>query len=390
MTPAARAAAAIGILDEIGRGNAAEKVLTTWGRRSRFAGSGDRAAIRDIVFDVLRRRRSYGWLGGGDEGRRLILGRARHQGIEPASIFTGDHHAPAPLSEAERSGGRPLDNAPDAVRLDVQDWTLPLLRNALGETTEASLSAFRDRAEVFLRVNSLKTDRDAAIQALASESIAARHYPLSETALIVTEGARRIARSASYLDGLVELQDAASQAVSDAVALWAAGTEVLDFCAGGGGKSLALAGAGAVRVVAHDADPGRMRDLPERAKRAGAQIEIETAPHGRFPVVLCDAPCSGSGAWRRQPEAKWSITPQRLQDLTGTQDAILDAAQRYVSQDGILAYATCSLFLEENENRGSAFLERNTRWQSVLTRRIGPLDGGDGFFLECFERKVRD
>ena len=192
--------------------------------------------------------------------------------------------------------------------------------------------------------------------------------------------------SAAFRDGEVELQDAASQAVSDVLIKELDGGTVLDFCAGGGGKALALAAGGASAVTAHDIDPGRMKDLPNRAERAGVNITITDTPKGPFDAVLCDAPCSGSGAWRRQPEAKWALTPEALTGLTKTQDAILDQAMVHVAPDGCLAYATCSLLTVENNERADAFLARHAGWKETTRMRLTPLNGGDGFFIAIFRR----
>ena len=203
MTPEARVAAAIDILDAALDGASAEQTLTTWGRKHRFAGSGDRAAIRDHVFDALRRLRSSEWSGGGRSGRRVMIGLLRNRGLDPETVFTGSGHAPALLSEEERETPPPLDDAPAAVRQDVQDWVLPRLEASLGAKTPAVLTALRDRAPVVLRINAARTDRDAAAAMLAADGIDTRPHALSGTALEVTGNARRVQLSAPYRDGLV-------------------------------------------------------------------------------------------------------------------------------------------------------------------------------------------
>ena len=386
MTPEARIAAAIDILDTIRRGDAAERVLTTWARGNRFAGSGDRAAIRDLVFDATRRRRSLAWLGGGETGRALMLGRLRADGNDPSVVFTGEGYAPAPLDDRERGAGQPLDTAPDPVRYDCPDWLWPRLVDSLGDAVRSTLTILQSRAPVFLRANLARTTRDKALDLLAAENITARSHPLAETALEVTDGARKIQNAQPYRSGLVELQDAASQAVVARLTRHIQGADVLDYCAGGGGKALAIAALGAASVTAHDSDPARMKDLPARAARAGASIAIDATPTGTFDLVLCDAPCSGSGAWRRQPEAKWRLTPERLTSLNATQDGILDAATTRVCSGGILAYATCSILAEENRDRADAFLTRHHGWTEIDRLTLSPLDGGDGFFLAVFRK----
>ncbi|MBT8416713.1 MAG: RsmB/NOP family class I SAM-dependent RNA methyltransferase, partial [Silicimonas sp.] len=215
MTPAARIAAAIDILDHVLEGASVEGSLIAWARRSRFAGSGDRAAVRDLVFDAMRRQRSLAWLGGAMTGRGLMIGTLRAGGVDPAAMFTGAGYAPPVLSASEETARPTLDDAPEAVRLDCPDWLWTILKADHGDRAEAILDALRQRAPVFLRVNSSKTDRGEAIDLLAKDGIAARPGPLSATALIVEGHPRRIEASAAYRDGSVELQDAASQAVVD-------------------------------------------------------------------------------------------------------------------------------------------------------------------------------
>ncbi|MBN2905250.1 MAG: RsmB/NOP family class I SAM-dependent RNA methyltransferase [Rhodobacteraceae bacterium] len=389
MTPAARIAAAIGILDACLAGAAAEKLLTTWARQNRYAGSGDRAAIRDHVYDALRCRRSYAALGGAQTGRGLMLGllRATDQPVEP--LFTGDGYGPAPLNAEERAPWPTLDALPPEVACDCPAALADVLRDSLGAQFVPVMGALRHRAPVFLRVNTQRISRDAAAEALAEAGIATRPSPLSPTALQVTENPRRVQQSRPYLDGLVEMQDAASQAVADMMPV-APGARVLDYCAGGGGKTLALAGRVQARFHAHDADAGRMRDLPARAGRAGVAVRLlegdALAGAGPFDLVLCDVPCSGSGAWRRSPEAKWRTTPDDLARLCAIQAAILTRAAALVAEDGALGYATCSLIEAENGAQIQAFLAQTPGWVLEAERRLSPLEGGDGFYAAVLRR----
>jgi len=180
------------------------------------------------------------------------------------------------------------------------------------------------------------------------------------------------------LSGLVELQDASSQAVVECLDI-KANSRILDYCAGGGGKTLALACFGP--VDAHDAAPARMRDLPERAARAGASVRIVDQPKGPYDLILIDAPCSGSGSWRRDPMGKWALTAARLSDLCQIQAEILDKAALLLAPQAVLAYATCSLLSVENDLQIRDFLARHPRFQLSQTRRFNPMSGGDGFFL---------
>lgn len=389
MTPAARFQAAIEILDAAAKAPSTEQVLTGWARRSRFAGSKDRAAIRDILFDVLRKRRSCAALGGGEEGRALVLGYCRQSGLDPASVFTGCGHAPPPLTENERRAGDTPTPGSGAA-LDCPEWLMPRLHDALGARTEEILNCLRHRAPVFVRANLARSSRAQVQAALAEEGIATRPHALSPSALEVTEGARRVRLSECYISGLVELQDAASQAVADLVQLQP-GETLLDYCAGGGGKSLAVAARVAGRYLLHDVRPERMRDAPARAARAGTPVELLSASGvaacAPVPVVLVDAPCSGSGAWRRSPDGKWRLTEERLAELCRVQDQVLDRAAILVSPaGGRLVYATCSLLSEENAERVKAFIDRNVGWSCETQVTLTPLDGGDGFFCAILRR----
>ncbi len=382
MTPGARAQAAIEVLDRILGGEASEKALTHWGRTSRYAGSGDRAAVRDLVFDALRCRRSFAALGGGDTGRGLILGGMRAKDLPVEDIFHGGTHAPVPTVAAE--DGR-LPQGWEV--LDIPDWLGPVVTASLGESTAAVLTTLQTRAPVFLRVNLARRNRATAIAALAAQGVVAEPHPLASSALVVTSGARRIQTSAAYLDGVVELQDAASQAVVEALPL-VPSMRVLDHCAGGGGKTLAIAARLPVDIYAHDAVPRRMADLTVRAARAGVKVRLTEIPedHAPYDLVLTDVPCSGSGSWRRDPDGKWRLSPARLDELISLQAQILTRAAAMVAPKGRLAYVTCSLLAVENDDQVAAFCSDNPGWTVEKRMQFTPLDGGDGFFLAILAR----
>ncbi|HKL04369.1 MAG TPA: RsmB/NOP family class I SAM-dependent RNA methyltransferase [Roseovarius sp.] len=387
MTPAARVQAAIELLDDIATGTPAERALTGWARRSRFAGSKDRAAVRDHVFQALRCWRSYACLGGAATGRGLMLGALRDQGLDPTEVFTGQGHAPKPLSEDEaKAGAAPVS---EVDRLDLPEWQVPLFRDALGPEADAAAMALRQRAPVVLRVNMRLNTVPQAIEKLKECGVLAEPVAGVGTALHVIDGARRVAQSQAYQSGLVELQDGSSQAAMNALDL-PSGAKVLDYCAGGGGKVLALAARIEGHWFAHDADPARMADLAPRATRAGVRVVQvlgdQVAAHGPYDLVLCDAPCSGSGTWRRAPDAKWRLTPERLAELCDIQAGILDQAQALVAPGGRLAYATCSLFRAENEAQSDSFVARHDGWHETDRRRWPVSAVGDGFYLSVFAR----
>lgn len=385
MTPGARVAAAIEVLDDMAGGLAAEQALTRWARRSRFAGSKDRAAIRDHVFDVLRTRKTAAYYGGSDTARALMIGLLHHQRADIESLFDAQGHAPSPLSEAEANFPDPPTDP--QILWNLPDWVIPLFQTSLGDGAVAAALALQSRAPITLRVNLAKITRAEAQEMLREQGIETTDNPLANSALTVNQGARQIRNSAAYSEGYVELQDAASQAV---VAALPRGGKVLDYCTGGGGKALALAMDTSRQVFAHDIDTSRMADLPTRTARAAAgMVQVVTddlSTHAPYDVVLCDAPCSGSGAWRRAAEGKWTLTPDRLQSLTQIQDDILDKAAALTAPNGILAYATCSVFKSENEDRVDAFLARKPGWQAVFSHRYAVDDHGDGFFTAHLTR----
>ena len=385
MTPAARIDAATHILDRVLTGTPAEAALIGWARASRFAGSGDRAAIRDLVFEALRRRDSLAALGGALTGRGLMLGLIRARNEDPALVFTGEGHAPAPLTPAELASGDP---AQAATLPDLPAWIWPDWQAALGDAALPLAHAMRARAPVWLRVNPRRATVEAARTALAAEGIETAPHDTLPTALQVTAGERRIAGSSAYRDGMVELQDLSPQLACAALPL-AKGARVLDFCAGGGGKSLALAAREDLRLTAHDAAPARMSDLPERARRAGVRVALSPPEKlgAAYDLVVTDVPCSGSGTWRRTPDAKWRLTRATLDDLRRTQAQILSDVAPLVRPGGRIAYMTCSLLDAENGDQVGRFLGEHPDFRREMSQTWSPETASDGFFLALLRRE---
>lgn len=385
MTPAARVAAAIEILNDMSEGRAAEQALTRWARQSRFAGSKDRAAVRDHVFDVLRLKETVAALGEGTSGRALMLGLLRYHNLDPSDFFTGQGYGPVPLSDAEQNCA--VDHATAAALWNLPAWIVPEFERSLGPDADATAEQLKRRGPVTLRANLKKSDLTTAIQELAKDGVVALANPVSPTALTLTEGARRVKNATAYQTGLVELQDAASQAVVDALP---AAVTCLDYCAGGGGKALAMAAQPGRTVYAHDSDPARMKDISPRAMRAGVAIDELATEQLRarmpFDLVLCDAPCSGSGAWRRAPEAKWHFDKDRLEELLAVQQEILNDASHLIAEGGCLVYATCSLLKVENEDQIEAFLAAHPAWRCVYQKRWPLSANCDGFFTAHLTR----
>jgi 16S rRNA (cytosine967-C5)-methyltransferase len=384
MTPAARVSAAIEIVDNWLGGKSLEAALLAWSRRSRFAGSKDRSAIRDLVFDAARRKRSYAALGGSETGRGILLGALRASDTDVASIFNGSRYAPDPVLSGE--AGRPP--SPGAEACDMPDWLWRRLEADLGQGAETTAMALRDRAPVFLRVNLRSSGVEDAKESLEKENIEVRAVAGVPTALEVTSGARYLRQCRAYLDGRVELQDAASQDVVADLPL-KDGMRVLDFCAGGGGKSLAMAALWDLDLTLHDTAPERMQDAVRRGQRAGIEFrctdEADLADVEPFDLVLCDAPCSGSGTWRRAPDAKWRLTPERLTELNHVQVSVLQQAKPHVKRGGYLVYVTCSILASENQNLISDFLNQNSDVQPLASRTWPVGSAGDGFFSQFMQ-----
>ena len=379
MTPAARVTAAIEILDAVLDGARAETALTRWGRANRYAGSKDRAAIRDHVFDALRQRDSaLGHAGGARTGRSLMRGILHNQGVDLDIIFSDARFAPVPLSSDERCF-ETLES--DWGNCDIPEWLWPHWCHSLGDQAIAIAQVIQQRAPVFLRVNLLKATVDEACASLSDAGYDVSAHPDVPTALCVSGRTAGLQTIEAYLDGLIELQDAHSQASVTLLDPRQNGP-ILDYCAGGGGKSLALAAWLGGAVHAHDVNPRRMVDLPARAKRANAQISTRAkdqfAPE--YGVVFCDAPCSGSGSWRRDPEGKWALTQDQLDALISTQRDILSDAATLVAPDGRLVYATCSVLSCENQDQIDWFMAQNPTWQIETQKQLFPSAQGDGFF----------
>ena len=389
MQPAARLSAAIEILDTYLSGHSAEKALTNWARRSRFAGSKDRAAIRDIVFDCLRKRKSYAACAGSETGRGLVYAYAQtgRELSEVEALFSGDGHAPAPLTASERGRFGATDVQSWEARHNMPLWLKPDLEASLGQELEPVCTAMADRAPVFLRVNLRKASVVDVQEELSSLGVLSQPHSLASSVLEVIENPRKVASSAAYLEGRVELQDAASQAICEGLPK---SQRMLDFCAGGGGKVLAYGARQDALLFAHDANIARLRDLPVRAMRGGINVNIlseqeckETAP---FDLVLCDVPCSGSGSWRRAPEGKWSLDDAKLADLLDTQQQIMKTAASLLSPAGTLVYVTCSILMRENNNQIQEFIKRSSDLSVHHQRQFLPQDGGDGFYVAHLTR----
>lgn len=424
MRDGGRLSAAIQVLTDIEANRRPVRLaLKAWGDSARYAGAKDRAFVSGLVLDVLRRRRSLAWRMGEESPRALALGALGLLWDWPlqriAEAAADEPHGPGPLSDAERSAleaPRALDEAPAPVRGDYPDWLDAELARAFGDDRVAEAEALAFRAPVDLRANRLKTGPGKTLKAL--EPLPVRMTGVLPEALRIEapradERAAAVEAMPAFVKGWVEVQDLGSQ-IAAACAGDVKGQQVLDLCAGGGGKTLALAAAmeNTGQIYAYDSDARRLTDTIRRAERAGVrnlQVRSPVKPDalkgldGRMDVVFVDAPCSGTGSWRRHPDTKWRLSPQALERRTADQDAVLDLAVNYVKPGGRIVYVTCSVLPAEDEDRVAAFLERRPEFapfpatdDPLLARWLTPQGylrltpktaSTDGFFVAVLARR---
>ncbi|MFD2237158.1 RsmB/NOP family class I SAM-dependent RNA methyltransferase [Aureimonas populi] len=425
-----RIAAAVEVIEDMdARRRPVADALKDWGLAHRFAGSGDRAAIGNLVYDVLRRRRSLGWRMGAEDAASLVFGTLLDGGRDAGGLageLEGDRFAPAlpPEERIERFLTADVEWAPAAVQADVPDWLVEPLRAALGEEWIEEARAFSARPPLDMRANRLKSSREAVLAALAP--FGAAPTPIAPQGLRIPpiEGEGRhpnVQVEGAFQTGLFEIQDEGSQIAAELCGA-RPGEAVLDYCAGAGGKTLALAAAmgGEGAVHAFDSDRQRLAPIWERLNRAGAaNVTVHSPRDDLSPLadamdrVVVDAPCTGAGTWRRRPDAKWRLGEKQLLRRQEEQDNVLDAACRFVRPGGHLFYVTCSLLRAENAERVEAFLARHTGFALLDARLLwadrfpqaGPRylaeeigegavltltprrTGTDGFFFAALERR---
>ncbi len=383
MTPAARLSAAIDVFADIeARRRPAADALKDWGLSHRFAGSGDRAAIAGLVYDALRRKASAAWLMGEATARAVLIGMLRRErGLatgEVAALCSGARFAPAPLTDAEKAAldADTLAAAPAHVRGDYPEWLDPYLARVFGDERAAEGEALGSRAPLDLRVNTLIAAREDVLPRLAHLGAEPARWSPAGLRIHLAADAKSPAIHAEpvYLKGQIEVQDEGSQ-LAASFAQARPGEQVIDLCAGAGGKTLALAAAMENRgqIYATDSDKRRLAAIHERISRADARnIQVRTPKGsrrgeadvladlaGRADLVLIDAPCTGTGTWRRNPDAKWRIRPGSLAERRKEQEAVLERAAGLAKPGGRIAYITCSVLAEENADQIQAFTARH-------------------------------
>jgi 16S rRNA (cytosine967-C5)-methyltransferase len=389
-----RLAAAIEVLGAIDeRHRPVAEALKDWGVAHRFAGSGDRAAIGNVVYDALRWRLSGAWVMGEETPRALVLATIGWRwGIGAdrlSAMFADDPHAPDSLSEDERRRltAPDLSAAPPHVRADIPEWVASRFERLFAGDWVSEGEALALRPALDMRVNRLKADRAKVAKALAR--FGAAETPFSPDGLRIAATAAEgrhpnVQNEPAFQKGWFEVQDEGSQ-IAAALVGAAPGAQVLDLCAGAGGKTLALASLmdNKGQVFATDSDRARLAPIFERLKRAGARnVQVREAGArlddlaGRMDAVLIDAPCTGAGVWRRRPDAKWRLTDRALAERIAEQEALLSSAVRYVKPGGRLVYVTCSLLPDENADQITRFLAAQPEFAAVPpTEAAGALPG---------------
>jgi 16S rRNA (cytosine967-C5)-methyltransferase len=384
MRDGGRLSAAMEVLTDIEtRRRPVRLALKSWGEGARYAGAKDRAWVSGLVLDVLRRRRSLGWRMGDDGVRAAALGALRFSWDWPleriAEAAADAPHGPGHLTVPERQSletSRSLEDAPSAVRGDYPDWMDASLERVFGEARAEEGAALAERAPVDLRVNTLKTDPARALKALAAFTPSATDLNPNALRIAAPDPSTRegaVEAIPQFSKGWFEVQDLGSQLAASAAGS-VKGLQVLDLCAGGGGKTLALAAAMANtgQIYAYDSDARRLTDTVRRGDRAGVRnLQVRTPLNkgalkdleGRMDLVFIDAPCTGTGSWRRHPDTKWRLTPEALARRQEDQDQVLEDGTRYLKRGGRMVYVTCSVLPEEDEDRVSAFLARRPDFQ---------------------------
>ncbi|MCP4316683.1 MAG: RsmB/NOP family class I SAM-dependent RNA methyltransferase [Hyphomicrobiales bacterium] len=383
-----RMAAAIEVLGDMEqRKRPVADALKDWGLSHRFAGSGDRAAIGNIVYDALRKKLSHGYLMDDESPGALVHAVLfRQWGIGPEKLkaqLADDRFAPEPLSNSAATAfsTRKLDRAEPHIRADIPEWTQFAFEENFADEWVTEAQAFAERPPLDLRVNTLKSTADKTLKALTRNGPVRASLARNGIRIAAGKGPARlpnVTADAAFQKGWFEVQDEGSQIVSELI-FAQEGEQVLDYCAGGGGKTLALSAAmeNKGQIHAYDIDRTRLAPIFERLKRAATRnVQVHEAGSdlsalaGRIDRVVIDAPCTGTGTWRRRPDTKWKLTQKNLEERLDQQQEVLASAASFVRPGGFLIYITCSVLPQENEAQVYGFCEDNGDFELVSAGEV--------------------
>ena len=395
VTPGARVSAVIEILDQYLEKKSDTRLVNKWFRNNRFAGSKDKQVIRDLVYRCLRYQLSFYWpfkqAGLLMSGRTIVLGMLRVFDQCFEEIFDGKHYSPKDLTDEEKAVlsnfDQRLASVPAFVKFNFPEFLENSLKESFGHSFEKNLSALSSRADLFIRLNRIKGNIEFVVKSLKNDGIMVERIPNCENSLKVIGNKSKFNKSKAYLSGQVEIQDIHSQLVVEFIDP-KENTKVLDFCAGAGGKTLAIASItqGNAEYFVYDKSKTKHPNLKARCQRAGVKIEFlnfqkANQKNDKFDLVVADVPCSATGVWRRNPGNKWQMTKEKLDLIIADQKQILKNAARFVKNGGRLAYITCSVLRSENQDQVNWFLSRETTFSFQANKVLSPIDGGDGFYV---------
>ena len=364
-------------------------VLRKWAIKHRFAGSSDRRKIKDIIFDIIRQKKSCEHVGGGFSGRNLLIGYLKLKGTELSSVFDNSKFGPEELTIKEQNINIDFSNLSNIYELDFPSWLIPILRRSLLNEFSNVVKTLRNRSHIQLRVNLKKISRLNVMKKLQKNNIECEINELCSTALNVLNGAQHILTSPCFENGFVELQDAGSQLVCELIEI-NYNDKVLDMCAGAGGKSLAISCSAELDATyfAWDINFDRMKDIDARSKRAGVKIEKVTKLSSKsvYNKIIIDAPCSGSGSWRRDPEGKWRLDEDILDNYVKTKKELILKGLKLLAPRGQILYITCSILDIENGKLIADLISSVLSLKLVRSISLVPSSKSDGFYGAVLEK----
>ena len=396
----ALANAAIFILDEFLAGQNLNAILSRWAKSNRYAGSSDREAIRNIVFDILRVKKTFTFILRKEKqltnGRALVFLYAVLHSMPLNDIFTGQKYGPDKLNVYEKEffeiAKKNNDRCFELVD-NIPDFLIAEFKRSLRSKFNNVMRLLEKRAPVSIRVNSLKSDMSSILEVLSLEGIDGKISQKVRYGIEIVGNPRRLTQIQIFKDGYFEVQDLHSQKIIEGLPI-NEDTNILDYCAGAGGKILGIACLlkGNGRFFVHDIDKNKLIEADLRAERAGIKLKRFNSDnmqmhHNSFEYILADVPCSGSGAWRRNPQQKWRITPDSLKEILNRQITILNEVKDLVKKSGFLFYITCSFLKIENEDVVDKFLIQNKNFSLSNKKNIFIDAHGDGFFCAALQKK---